>query len=177
MSIESVLPSHHLNLCHLLLLLPSIFRSIRVFSSEVALCIRWPKYWSFNFSTSPSNECSELISFRIDLFDLLVVQGALKSLLHQHSLKESVFQSSIFFIVRLSHPYLTIGKTIALTIQIFEGKVMYLLFNTLSRFVTAFLPISKCFLILWLQSPSTVILEPKKIKSVTALFPHPFAMK
>ena len=149
------------------LLLPSVFPSIRVFSSESALCIRWPKYWSFCFSICPSNEYWGLISFKIDWFDFLAVQGALKSLLQHCNSKTSILWHSAFFMVQLSCPCLTTGKTIALTMQTFVGKVMSLLFNTLSRFVIAFLPRSKHLLISWLQSPSTVILEPKKIKSVT----------
>ena len=160
-SVESVMPSNHLILCHPLLLLPSIFPSIRVFSNESALRIRWPKHWSFSLSISPSNEYSELISFRIDWFDLLAVQGTLKSLLQHHSFKASVLQRSAFFIAQLSHPYMTTGKTVALTIQSFVGKVMPLFFNMLSGFVVAFLPWSKRLLISWLQSPSAVILEPK----------------
>ena len=159
-----MIPSNHLVLCHPLLLLPSIFPSIRIFSNESALHIRWPKYWSFSFSSS--NEYSRLISFKIDQFDLLAVQGTLKSPLQHHSSKASVLQCSAFFMVQLSHPYMTPGKTIALTIQTFISKVMSLLFNTLSRFTTVFLPRSKCLLISWLQSLSTVILEPQKIKSV-----------
>ncbi|CAI9152346.1 unnamed protein product [Rangifer tarandus platyrhynchus] len=167
MSIESVMPSNHLILCCPLLLPPSIFPSTRVFSNESVLRIRWPKYWSFSFSISPSNEYSGLISFRMDGLDLLAAQGTLKSLLQYHGSKASIFQHSAFFIVQLSHPYMTAGKTIALTRQIFVGKVMSLLFNMLSRLVIAFLPRSNCLLISWLQSPSAVILEPKKIKSVT----------
>ena len=162
MSVKLVMPSNHLILCCCLLLLPSIFPSIRVFSSESALCIRWPKYWSFSFSVSPSNEYSGLISFRIDLFDLLTVQGTLKSLLQHQSSKASILRYSAFFIGQLSHPYMTTGKTIALTRQAFVGKVMPLLFNTLSRFDTAFLPRSKRLLISWLQSPSAVIWSPPK---------------
>ena len=158
MSIELVMPSNHLILCHPLLL-PSIFPSIKVFSNESVLCIRWPKYWSFSFSISPSNEYSGLISFRMDWFDLLVVQGTLKSLPQHHSSKASVLWGSAFFTVQLSHPHMTTGKTIALTIWIFVGKVMSLLFNMLSRFVIAFLPRSKHLLISWLQSPSAVILD------------------
>ena len=154
-------------LCHSLLLLPSIFPISRLFSSESALCIRWPKCWSFSFSTSPSNEHSGLISFRTDRFDLLEVQGTLKSLLQHHSWKASVLQCSAFFMVQLGHPYMTTGKTIALTIQAFFSKVMSLLFNMLFRFVIGFHPRGKCLLISWLQSPSAVILEPKKIKSVS----------
>ena len=157
MSIESVMSSNHLIL-HRPLLLLSIFPSIRVYSNELALCIRWPKYWSFSVSTSPSSEYSGLISFRIDWFDILAVQGALKSLLHHHSLKASFLWCSAFIIVQLSHPYMTTGKTITLTILTFVGKVMSLLFNTLSRFVMALLPRSKRLLISCLQSLSTVIL-------------------
>ena len=167
MSIASVIPSNHLILCHPLLLPPSIFPSIRVFSNESALRIRWPKYWSFSFSISSSNEYSGLISFRIDWFDLLAVQGTLKSRLQHHSSKASIFQCSAFFIVQLSHPYMTTGKTITLTRRTFVGKVMSLLFNMLSSLVIVFLLRSKCLLTLWLQSPSAVILEPPKIKSVT----------
>ena len=166
-SVESVMPSNHLNLCHPFLLLTSIFPSIRIFSNESALCIRWPKYWSFSFSISPSNEYSGLISFRIDWLDLLEVQGTLKSLLQHHCSRASILQRSAFFIMQLSQPYMTTGKTIALTKWTFVGKVMSLIFNMLSRFDTAFFPRSKCLLISWLQSPSAVILEPKKIKSVT----------
>ena len=162
------MPSNHLILCHPLLLLPSIFLSIRVFSNESALHLRWPKYWSFSFSISPSNEHPRLISFRMDWLDLLAVQGTLKSLLQHYSLKASVLQCSAFFIVQLSHPYMTTGKTTVLTRQTFVGKVMSLLFNMLSRLVTTFLPRSKRILISWLQSPSAVILEPRKIKSDTA---------
>jgi len=142
-SIASVMPSNHLILCHRLFLLPSIFPSIRVFSNESVLCIRWPKYWSFSFSISPSNEYSGLISFRIDGLDLLAVQGILKSLLQQHSSKASILLRSAFFIVQISHPYMTPGKTIALTRWTFVGKVMSLLFNMLSRLVIAFFPMSK----------------------------------
>ena len=147
MSLKLVMPSNHLALCRPLLLLPSIFPSIRVFSNESALCIRWPKYWSFSFNISPSNEYSRLISFRIDWFDLLAVQGTLKSLFQHHSLKASVLWCSAFFIVQLSHPYMTTGKTIALTRWTFVSKVMSLLFNMLSRLVIAFLPRSKHLLI------------------------------
>ena len=161
MSIESMMPSNHLILCHPLLL-PSIFPSIRVFSSESALCIRWPKYWSFSFNTSPSNEYSGLISFRIDRFDLLAVQGTLSSLLQYCSSKASILQHSAFFMVQLSHPYMTTGKTIALTIRTFVSKIMSLLFNMLSRLVIAFIPRSKRLLISWLQSSSIAVLEPKK---------------
>ena len=167
MSIESVIPSNHLVLCCPLLLLPSIFLSIRVFSNESVLCIRWPKYWSFSFSISPSNKYSGLISLKIDWFDLLAVQGTFKSLLQHHHSKASILWHSAFLMVQLSHPYMTTGKTIALTRWTFVGKVMSLLFNMLSRFVIPFLPRSKRFLISWLQSPSAMILEPKKIKSVT----------
>ena len=147
MSIESVISSNHLILCHPLLLLPSIFPSIRVFSKESALHIRWPKYWSCSFGISPSSEYSELISFRIDLFDLLTIQGTCKSLLQHHSSKASILQHSAFFMVQLSHSYMTTGKTIALTRRTFVGKVMSLLFNMLSRFVITFLPRSKHLLI------------------------------
>ena len=149
-------------LCRPLLLLPSIFPNIRVFSNESVLYIRWPKYWSFSFSISPSNEYSGLISFRIDWLDLLAVQGTLKSLLQHHSSKASILWHSAFFMAQLSHPYITTGKTIALTVWTFTGKVIFLLFNMLSRLVIAYLPRSKCLLISWLQSPSEVILEPKK---------------
>ena len=157
MSIKSVMPSYHFILCYLLLLLPSILPSIRVFSNESVLHIRWPKYWSFNFSISPSNEYSGLISFRIDWLNLLVVPGTLKNLLQHHSSKASILLCSAFFIVQLSHPYMTSGTTIVLTRQTFVGTVVSLLFNMLSRLVIAFLPRSKCLLILWLQSPSAVI--------------------
>ena len=167
MSIESMMPSNHLILCHPLLLLPSIFLSIRVFSSESALRIRWPKYWSFSFNISPSNEHPGLISSSIDWLDLLEVQGTLKSLLQHHSSKASILLCSAFFIVQCSHSYMTTGKTIALTRQIFIGKVMPLLFNMLSRLVIAFFPRSKHLLISLLQSPSAVILESRKIKSDT----------
>ena len=177
MSIESVLPSNHLRLCHPLLLPPAIFPSIRVFSNKSVLCIRWPKHWSFSFSISPSNEYSGLVSFRIDWMDLLAVQGTLESLLQHHSSKASILQHSVFFIVQLSHPYMTIGKTIALTRRTFVGKVMSLLLNMLSRLVITFLPRSKHLLISWLQSPSAVILEPKQSLLLFPLFPHLFAMK
>uniref|UniRef100_A0AC11CUC4 Uncharacterized protein n=2 Tax=Ovis aries TaxID=9940 RepID=A0AC11CUC4_SHEEP len=167
MSIESVMPSNHLILCCPLLLLPSIFPSIRVFSNESALRIRLPKYWSFSFNISPSNEHSGLISFRMDWLDLFAVQGTLKSLLQHHSSKASVLRCSAFFLVQLSHPYMTTGKTVALTRWTFVDKVMSLLFNMLSRLVLSFLPRSKRLLISWLQSPSAVILEPRKIKSAT----------
>ena len=158
-----MMSSNHLILCCPLLLLPSIFPSIRVFSNELALLIRWPKYWSFSFSISPSNEYSGLISFRTDWFDLLAVLGTLKSLLQHHSSKASVLQHSAFFRVQLSHPYMTTGKTIALTIPTFVSKVMSLPFNMLSRFAIVFLPRGKHLLISWLQSPSAVILKPKKM--------------
>ena len=164
---------NHLTLCRSLLLLPSIFPSIRVLSNESALRISWPKYWSFSFHISPSNEYSGLISSRIDWLDLRVVQGTLKSLLHHHSSKASVLQGSAFFMAQLSYPYTTTGKTIALTRWTFVGKVMSLLFIMLSRLVTAFLPRSKRLLISWLQSPSAVIFEPPKIKSLTAYIVFP----
>ena len=167
MFIESVMPSNHLILCHSLLLLPSFFPSIRVFSNESVPRIRWPKYCSFSFSISPKNEYSGMISFRIDWFDLLAVQGTLKSLIQHHCSKASILQHSAFFLVQLSHPHMTTGKTTALTIYTFVSKVMFLLFNMLSRVVIAFLPRSKRLLISRLQSPSAVILEPRKIKSVT----------
>ena len=167
MFIESMMPSSHLILCRPLLLLPPIPSSIRVFSNESTLHMRWPKYWSFSFSVSPSNEHPGLISFRMDWLDLLAVQGTLKSLLQHHSSKASIFPHVAFFIVQLSHPYMTTGKTIPLTRQTFVGKVMSLLFNMLSRLVIAFLQRSKHLLISWLQSPSAVILEPKQIKSDT----------
>ena len=159
MSIKSVMPSNHLILCCPLLLPPSIFPSIRVFSTESVLHIRWPKYWSFSFIISPLNEYSGLISFRMDWLDLLAVQGTFKSLLQHHSTKASVLRHSAFFIVQLSYPYMTTAKTKALTRQTFVGKVMSLLFNMLSRLVIAFLPRNKCLLISWLHSPSTVIVE------------------
>ena len=159
---ELVMPSNYLILCRPLLLLFSTFPSIRVFSNESALCIRGPKYWNFSFSISPSNEYSGLISFRIDWFDLLTVQGTLKSFLQHHSLKASIIWQSTLFMVQLPHPYMTTEKTIALTRWTFVGKVMSLLFNMLSRLDIAFLPRSKCLLISWLQSPSAVILEPQK---------------
>ena len=167
MSIESVMPSNHLILCHPLLLLPPIPPSIRVFFNESTLRMRWPKYWSFSFSISPSNEHVGLISFRMDWLDLLVVQGTLKSLLQHHSSKVSILWCSAFFIVQLSHPCISTGKSIALTRRTFVGNVMSLLFNMLSRLVITFLPRSKCLLVSWLQSPSAVILEPKKTKSDT----------
>ena len=169
MAIESVIPSNHLILWHPLLLLPSVFPSIRVFSKVSVLRIRWPKYWSFSFSISPSNEYSGLISFRTDWFDFLADQGTLKSLLQHHSSKASILWRSVFFIVQLSHLYMITGKTIALTRWTFVSKVMSLLFSILSRLVIAFLPRSKHLLISCLQSPPAVILELKKIKSY-----HPF---
>ena len=173
MSIESVMPSSHLIFCRPLLLLPSVFPSIRVFSNESVLRMRWRKYWSFSFNISPSNEHPGLISFRMDWLDLLAVQGTLKSLLQQHSSKASVLQCLPFFTVQLSHPYMTTGNTIALIRQTFVGKVMSLLFNMLSTLVITFLPRSKHLLISWLQSPSAVILEPPKIKSVTVSIVSP----
>ena len=164
MSIESVKPYNYPNLCRTLLLLTSIFPSIRVFSSELALHIRWTKYWSFSFNISPSNEHPGLISFRMDWLDLLAVQGTLKSLFQHHSSKASILQRSAFFIVQLSHPYMTTGETIALTRWTFVGKVMSLLLNMLSRLVITFLSMSKWLLILWLQSASAVILEPPRNK-------------
>jgi len=169
MSIESVMPSNNLILCRTLLLLPSICPNIRVFSNESVLHIRWPKYWSFSFSISPSNEYSGLISFRMDWLDLLAVQGTLNSLLQHHSSKASILQCSSFFIVQLSRPYVTTEKTIALTGWNFVDKVMSLVFNMLSRLAIAFLPRSECLLISWLQSTSAVILFP--------FFPHLFALK
>ena len=168
--LESIMLSSHLTLCCHLLLLPSIFPSIRIFSSESTLHIRWPKYWSFSFSISPSNEYSGLMSFRIDWFDL-AVHGTLKSLFQHHSLKASVLQCSAFFMVQLSHPYMTTGKTVASTRRTFDGKLMSLLFNTLSRFVIAFLPRSRCLLISQLQSSSAVILEPKNRMSLFPFYP------
>src|SRR5574337_501412 len=178
MSIESVMPSSHLILCRPLLLLPPIPPSIRVFSNESTLLMRWPKYWSFSFSIIPSKEIPGLISFRKDWLDLLAVQGTLKSLLQHHSSKASILWCSAFFTVQLSHPYMTTGKTIALTRRTFLGKVMSLLFNMLSRLDITFLPRSKRLLISWLQSPFAVILEPPPKKSLTLipLFPHLFAM-
>ena len=179
MSTESVMPSNHLILCCPLLLLPSIFPSILVFSNESVLHIRWPKCWNFSFSISPSNEYAGLISFRMDGLDLLVVPGTLNGLLQHHSSKASILWCSAFFMVKLSHPYMTTGKTIALTRWTFVSKVMSLLFNMLSRLVLAFLPRNTCLLISWLQSPSAVILEPKRKKclSLFSLFPHLFATK
>ena len=167
MSIESVMPSNHLILFCPLFLLPSIFPSIRVFSNELSLRMRWPKYWSFSFSISPSNKHPGLISFRMDWLDLLAVQGTLKSLLQHHSSKASILRRSAFFTVQLSHPYMTTGKTIALTRWTLVSKVTSLLLNILYRLVITFLPRSKRHLISWLQSPSAVILEPPKIKSDT----------
>ena len=167
MSIESVIPSSHLILCRPLLFLPPIPPSIRVFSNESALHIRWPKYWSFSFNISSSNEHPGLISFRMDWLDLLAVQGTLKSLLQHHSSKASILRRSAFFTVQHSHPYMTTGKTIDLTRRTYVDQVMSLLFNMLSRLIITFLPRSKCLLISWLQSPSAVILEPPKIKSAT----------
>ena len=170
------MPSSHLILCRPLLLLPSIFPSIGVFSNESVLCIRWPKHWSFSFNISPSNELPGLISFRMDWLDLLAVQGTLKSLLQHHSSKASILRRSAFFTVQLSHPYMTTGKTIALTRWTFVDRVMSLLFNTLSR--SSFLPRSNRPLISWLQSPSAVILEsPKQSQALFPLFPHLFPMK
>ena len=167
MSIESVMPFNHLTLCRSLLLWPSIFPSIRVFSYESVLRIKFPKCWSFSFNISPSDEYPKLISFRIEWLDHLAVQGTLRSLLQHHSSKASILQCSVFFIVQHSHPYLTTGKTIALTRWNSVGKVMSLLLNMLSRLVITFLPRSQHLLISWLQSPSAVILEPRKIKSDT----------
>ena len=168
MSIESVMPSSHLILCHPLLLFPSVYPSIRVFSNKLALHIRWPKYWSFSFSISPSknkglislkklSKDKGLISLRVDRFDLLTVQGTLKSLIQYHSLKASILQCSAFFMVQFSHPYMTTGKSLALAMQIFICQLMSLIFNILSRFVMVFLPRSKCLLIFWLQLLSAVI--------------------
>ena len=162
MSTESVMPSTHLILCYPLLLLPSVFPSIRVFSDESTLCIRWPKYWNFSFNISPSSEHPGRISFRMDWLDFLAVQGTLKSLLQHHSSKASILWHLPFFMVELSHPYMTIGKTIALTRQTFVGKVMSLLFNMLCRLVMVFLPRSKCLLVSWLQSPSGWFWSPRK---------------
>ena len=167
MCIELMMPSNHLLLCCPFLLLPSVFPSIRVFSSESTLHRRWPKYWGFNFSISPSKERPGLMPFRMDWLDLLAVQGTLKSPLQHHSSKASILRCSAFFTVQLSHPYMTTGKTIVLTRRTFVGKVMSLLLNMLSRLVIAFHPRSKCLLISWLQSPSAVILEPRKINSAT----------
>ena len=164
LSIELVMSSKHLILCHLLLVQPLIFPIIRDLPNEPVLCIRWPKYWSFSFNISPTNEYLGLISFRIDWLDVLAVQGTLKSPLQHHSSKASILWHSTFFIVQLSHPYMTTGKTIALTRWTFVGKAMSLLFNMLSRLAITFLPRSKCLSISWLQSPSAVILEPRKNK-------------
>ena len=176
-----VMPSKYLSLCRPVLFLPLIFPSIRIFSNESVLCIKWPKYWSFSFRISPSNEYSGLIAFRMDWLDILAVQGTLKSLLQHHSSKSSILWHSAFFIVQLSHPYMTTGKIIALTSQTFVGKVMSLLSTMLFRLVITFLPRSKSLLISWLQSPSAVILEPQKIKSAMfplfPLFPYLFDMK
>ena len=172
-SIQSVMPSNHLIFCRPIFLQPPIPPSIRVFSNESTLRMRWPKYWSFSFSIIPSKECPGLISFRMDWLDLLAVQGTLKSLLQHHNSKASILWCSAFFMVQLSHPYMTTGKTIALTRQTFVGKVMSLLFNMLSRFVIAFLSKSKSLLISWLQSSSAVILDPKKIMSVTVFIVFP----
>ena len=173
MSIESVKPFNHLILCRPFYLLSSIFPSIRVFSSESVLPIGWPKYWSFSFSISSSNEYSGLISFRRDWLNLLIVQGTLKSLLQHHSSKASILWCSVFFIVQFSHPYMTTRKTIALARWTFVGKLLSLLFNMLSNFVMAFLSRSKCLLISWLKSPSAMILEPPKIKSLTVSIVSP----
>ena len=173
MPTELVMPSNHLILCCPLLLLPSIFPSIRVFSNELVLHIRWPKYWGFSFGISPPNEYSGLIFLRMDWLDLLAVQGTLKSLLQHHNSKASVLRHSAFFILQLSYPYMTTGKTIALTRRTFVGKVMSLLLNMLSRLVITFLPSSQRLFTSWLQSPSAVILEPKKIKSVTVSIVSP----
>ena len=161
------MPFNHLILCCPLLLPPSIFPSIRVFSNESALLIRWPKDWSFSFNISPSSEYSGLISFRMDWLDFLAVQGTLKSLLQHHTSKASILRHSAFFIVQLSHPHMTTGETIALTRQTFVDKVLSQLFNMLFKLVIAFLPRNKRLLISWLQSPSAVILEPPEIKSLT----------
>ena len=178
MSIELVMPSNPLILCCPLLLLPSIFPSIRVFSNESAFRIRWPKYWSFSFNIRPSSKHPGLISFRMDWLDHLAVQGTLKSLLQHHSSKASIHWGSAFFIVQLSHPYMTTGKTRALTRQTFVDKVMSLLFKMLSRLVITFLPRSKRLLISWLQSPSAVILDTEKLSQpLFPLLPHLFAMK
>ena len=177
MSIELVMLPSHLVLYHPLLLLPSIFPIMRVFSKESMLRIKWPKYWTFSSSISHSNEYSGLISFRIDWLDLLAIQGTLQSPLQHHRSKASILRHLAFFMVQLSHPYLTNGKNIALTRQTFVGKIMSLLFNMLSRLVIAFIPRRKCLFISWLQSPSAVIFETKKIKSLFPLFPHLFAMK
>ena len=175
MSIESVTPSNHFTLCHLLLLLTSIFTSIKVFSNESVLHISWPKFWSFSFSISPSNEYLGFISFRMDWFDILTVQETLKSLLQFHNSKASFFDKpQLFFVVQLSHPYMTTGESITLT---FFSKVTPLLFNTQSRLLITFLSRSKHLLISWLQSPLAVILEPKKMKSITVPIVSPFAIE
>ena len=171
------MPSNHLILCCSLLLPPSIFPNMRIFSNESALRIRWPKYWSFSFNISPSNEYSGLISFRMDWLDLLAVQGTLKSLLQHHSPKAPILRHPAFLIVQLSHPYMTTEKIIALTRRTFVGREMSVLFNIQSRLVTTFLPKNKCLLISWLQSPSAVILEAKKSLTLFPLFPHLFPMK
>ena len=170
------MPSNHLILCHPLLFPPSVFPSIRVFSKESVLRIRWPKYWSFNFSISPSSEYSGLISFRTDWLDLLAVQGTLKSLLQHHSSKESILRCLTFFILQLSHPYLTTGNTIALTRRTFVGKVTSLLFNMLSKLFIIFLPRSKRLLISWLRSPSAVILEPLQNKVCHSFYCFPICL-
>ena len=176
-STESVMPPSHL-ICHPLLLQPAIFHSIKIFSNESILHIRWPKYWSFSLHISPSNECLGLICFRMNWFNVLFIQGTLKSLPQHHSSKASILQCSAFFIAQLSHPYMTTGKTIALTTWTFVGKVISLLFNMLSRLIITFLPRSKCLLISWLQSPSAVILEPQKNSlSLFPLFPRLFDIK
>ena len=177
MSVESVMPSNHLILCWPLLFLPSIFPSIRVFSNESVPHIKWPVYWSLSFSISPSNEHLGLISFRMDWLDLLEVQGILKSLLQHHSSKASTLRRSAFFTVQLSHPYMTTGKTMALTRRTFVDKVISLLLNVLSRLVITFLPRRKRLLISWRQSPSAVNFEPRKIKSATVstVSPHPIS--
>ena len=177
MSVESVRPSNHLILCQPLLLLPSVFPRIRVFSNESVFRIRWPKYWSFSFSISPSKEYSGLISFRMDWLDLLAVQGTLNSLLEHHSSKASILRHSAFFTVQLSHPYMTTGKTIALTRQTFVDKVMSLLFNMLSRLVITCLPRSECLLISWLHTICTDFGAPQNSLSLFPLFLHLFAMK
>ena len=177
MSTESVMPPNQLILCRPLLLQPSIFPSIRVFSNESALCIKWPKYWRFSFYISPSSEYSGLISFRMDLLDLLAVQGTLKSLLQHHSSEASILQHSAFFIIQLSHPYMTTGKTIALTRWTFVSKVMSLLFNMLSRFVIAFLPRSKCLNFIAAVTICSDFGTQKNSLSLFQLFPHLFAVK
>ena len=174
MSIELVMPSNHFILCCPLLPLPSFFPSISVFSDESVLCIRWANYWSFSFTISPSNEYSGLISFRMDRLDLFAVQGTVESLLQHHGSKASILRHSAFFMVQLLHPYMTTGKTVALIRQTFVSKVMSLLCNMLFTLVIAFLPRSKRLLISWLQSPSAVILEPRKIKSVSVSIVSPY---